>query len=133
MNPKECRYTKEHEWFCPEPGGKGKVGITDYAQSALGDVVFLTLPSIGAEIKQFEKMGEIESVKAVSDLFSPVSGRVFEVNQSAVSDPKVVNDDPYGKGWLIRVEVKNASEIEGLMDSGQYEKLVSELQGEKKG
>ena len=132
MTPKEYKYTKEHEWFCPEPGNRGKIGITDYAQSALGDIVFLNLPAAGTQLQQSKKMGEVESVKAVSDLFSPVSGKVLEINQSAVSDPKLLNDDPYGKGWLLRVEVSRPAELDNLMDAGAYDKLVAEItQGNK--
>ena len=127
MNPKEYKYTQEHEWICPEPGGKGKVGITDYAQSQLGDVVFLDLPAPGAQVEQFKKMGEIETVKAVSDLFSPVSGQVLEINQAAIDDPKLVNEDPYGAGWLVRLELSQPSEFEALMNSDEYDKFVAGL------
>jgi len=125
MNPKEYKYTQEHEWICPEPGGKGKVGVTDYAQSQLGDVVFLDLPTPGTQVEQFGKMGEIETVKAVSDLFSPASGQVLEINQAAVDEPKLVNEDPYGAGWLVRLELSQPSELDGLMDSDEYDKLVA--------
>jgi len=125
MNPKEYKYTQEHEWICPEPGGKGKVGVTDYAQSQLGDVVFLDLPTPGTQVEQFGKMGEIETVKAVSDLFSPASGHVLEINQAAVDEPKLVNEDPYGAGWLVRLELSQPSELDGLMDSDEYDKLVA--------
>jgi len=125
MNPKEYKYTPEHEWICPEPGGKGKVGVTDYAQSQLGDVVFLDLPTPGTQVEQFGKMGEIETVKAVSDLFSPASGQVLEINQAAVDEPKLVNEDPYGAGWLVRLELSQPSELDGLMDSDEYDKLVA--------
>ena len=125
MNPKEYKYTQEHEWICPEPGGKGKVGVTDYAQSQLGDVVFLDLPTPGTQVEQFGKMGEIETVKAVSDLFSPASGQVLEINQVAVDEPKLVNEDPYGAGWLVRLELSQPSELDGLMNSDEYDKLVA--------
>jgi len=131
MNPKEYKYTQEHEWICPEPGGKGKVGVTDYAQSQLGDVVFLDLPTPGTQVEQFGKMGEIETVKAVSDLFSPASGQVLEINQAAVDEPKLVNEDPYGAGWLVRLELSQPSELDGLMDSDEYDKLVAGLGEEK--
>ncbi len=132
MTPHDYKYTKEHEWFAKESGNRGKIGITDYAQSALGDVVFLSLPPVGSELKQSKKMGEVESVKAVSDLFSPVSGKVLEINQSAVDDPKVVNDDPYGKGWLLRVEMNQPAELGNLMDADAYDKLVAEITGGSK-
>ena len=96
MNPREDKYTQEHEWIRPENGNKGKVGLTDYAQSQLGDIVFLELPAPGTQVKQFEKIGEIESVKAVSDFLAPASGKVLEVNQTAIGEPKLVNEDPYG-------------------------------------
>ena len=105
MNRKEYRYSQEHEWLCPEPEGKARIGITDYAQSQLGDIVFIDLPTAGTQVKQFEKMGEVETVKAVSDLFSPASGKVLERNQAALDNPALVNEDPYGKGWLLRIEL----------------------------
>ena len=127
MNPKEYKYTQEHEWICPEPGGKGKVGITDYAQSQLGDVVFLDLPAPGTQVTQFGKMGEVETVKAVADLFSPASGRVLEINQATIDEPRLVNDDPYGDGWLVRLELSQPSELDALMSSDEYEKFVAGL------
>jgi len=130
MNPKEYRYTQEHEWICPEPGGKGRVGITDYAQSQLGDIVFLDLPAPGTRVTQFGKMGEIETVKAVSDLFSPASGEVLEINQAVIDDPKLVNEDPYGKGWLVRLELSQPAELEALMSSDEYAEFVAGLSEE---
>ncbi len=127
MNPKEYKYTQEHEWLCPEPGGKGKVGITDYAQSQLGDVVFLDLPAPGTQVTQFGKMGEVETVKAVADLFSPASGQVLEINQAAIDEPKLANDDPYGAGWLVRLELSQPSELDALMSSDEYEAFVAGL------
>jgi len=127
MNPKEYKYTSEHEWINPEPGGKGKVGITDYAQSQLGDVVFLDLPVPGTQLEQFKKMGEIETVKAVSDLLSPVSGQVLEINQAAIDEPKLVNEDPYGAGWLVRLELSQPAELEALMNNDEYDKFVAGL------
>jgi len=130
MNPKEYKYTQEHEWICPEPENKGKVGITDYAQSQLGDVVFVDLPPPGSQVEQLKKMGEIESVKAVSDLFAPVSGRVLEINQAVINEPALVNQDPYGDGWLVRLELSNPSELDALMDSDKYDEFVSRLNEE---
>lgn len=127
MNPKEYKYTQEHEWICPEPGNKGKVGITDYAQAELGDVVYLDLPSPGTQVEQFKKMGEIESVKAVSDLFAPASGQVLEVNQAVIDEPGLVNHDPYGDGWLIRLELSNPSELDALMGSDKYDEFIAQL------
>ena len=130
MNPKEYKYTQEHEWICPEPENKGKVGITDYAQSQLGDIVFVDLPPPGSQVEQLKKMGEIESVKAVSDLFAPVSGRVLEINQAVINEPALVNQDPYGDGWLVRLELSNPSELDALMDSDKYDEFVSRLNEE---
>ena len=132
MNPKECRYSKEHEWVCPEAGNIIKVGITSYAQDQLGDIVFLDLPAPDTEVQQFKKLGEVESVKAVSEIFSPVSGNVIEVNQKIIEHPEIVNRDPYGAGWLVRIEMNNQSELNALMDNNAYDKLVSELSEEKK-
>lgn len=130
MNPEEYRYSQEHEWVCAEATGIARMGITDYAQSQLGDIVFLDLPETGAQVTQFAKMGEIETVKAVSDLFSPVSGKVLERNQAALDNPALVNEDPYGAGWLLRVELSQLAELEALMDSEQYQKFVAGLSTE---
>ena len=102
------------------------MGITDYAQSRLGDIVFLELPAIGTRVEQFGKIGEIESVKAVSDLFTPVSGKVLEINQAAIDDPGLVNQAPYGDGWLIRLELSKPSELDALMNSDEYDKFVTQ-------
>jgi glycine cleavage system H protein len=127
MNPKEYKYTLEHEWICPESKNKGKVGLADYAQSQLGDIVFLDLPAPGTQVEQGKKMGEVESVKAVSDIFAPVSGRVLEINQAVVDEPRLVNEDPYGAGWLVRLELSRPSELDALMDSDKYDRLVAGL------
>ncbi|MFU8796187.1 MAG: glycine cleavage system protein GcvH [Dehalococcoidia bacterium] len=126
MNPKEYRYTKDHEWLCLEQGNNGKMGLANYAQTQLGDIVFLDLPAPGTQVEQFKKMGEVESVKAVSDLFSPASGKVLEINQSAVDEPKLVNEDPYGAGWLVRLELTDPSEIDALMKSEDYDRYEAE-------
>lgn len=126
MNPTDRKYSKEHEWVKLESGSIGLIGVTHYAQDQLGDVVFLDLPSPGSRLEQFGKFGEIESVKAVNDLFSPVSGELLEVNQEAVDAPEMVNDDPYGKGWLLRVNLSDPSELDGLLTSGEYEELLEE-------
>ena len=131
MNPKEYKYTPEHEWVCPESKNKGKVGLTDYAQSQLGDIVYLDLPAQGTQVEQFRKIGEVESVKAVSDIFAPVSGKVLEVNQTAIDKPQLVNEDPYGAGWLVRLELSKPSELDALMDSDKYDKFVAELSEEE--
>jgi len=128
MNPNEYKYTKEHEWICPEPGDKGKIGLADYAQSHLGDIVFLDLPTPGTQVEQFKKMGEVESVKAVSDIFAPASGQVLEVNQTVIDEPQLVNQDPYGNGWLVKLELSQPSELDALMNSDEYDKFVAELE-----
>jgi glycine cleavage system H protein len=127
MTPKEYRYTQEHEWLCPESRNKGKVGLADYAQSQLGDIVFLDLPAPGTQVEQGKKMGEVESVKAVSDIFAPASGRVLEINQGVIDEPGLVNKDPYGAGWLVRLELSKPSELAALMDSEKYDKFVAGL------
>ena len=130
MNPKECKYTQEHEWIRPEPWNKGKMGLTDYAQSHLGDIVFVYLPASGTQVKQFEKMGEIEAMKIISDLLAPVSGQVLEINQTVIDEPQLVNQDPYGDGWLVGLEIGKPAELDALMDSEQYDKFVTELSEE---
>jgi glycine cleavage system H protein len=125
----ELRYSKEHEWVRVE-GDIATVGITDYAQEQLGDLVYLDLPKVGTAVHQFEKLGEIESVKAVSDLFSPVSGEVTERNEEAVKSPELVNQDPYGRGWLVRLSLSDASEVDKLLTADQYQELVAQEQAE---
>ena len=121
--PADLRYSNEHEWVRAE-GDTGAVGITDYAQDQLGDIVYLDLPAVGTAVTQMEKLGEIESVKAVSDLYSPVSGEVVEVNQEAVDSPELVNQQPYGRGWLIKMRMSDASELDKLLSAEAYEELV---------
>ncbi|HEU5393906.1 MAG TPA: glycine cleavage system protein GcvH [Candidatus Methylomirabilis sp.] len=118
-NPEGLKYTREHEWVKIE-GDRGRVGITHYAQDQLGDVVFVELPKKGRQLRQMEAFGVVESVKAVSDLYSPVSGEVVEVNSTLEKQPELVNQDPYGKGWMIVVKVKNAKELDALMTAQQY-------------
>ena len=125
MNPEDLRYSKEHEWVRIGPDGTAEVGITAFAAESLGDVVFVDLPAAGATLTQFEKFGEIESVKAVSDLFSPVSGSVVEVNGALSDGPQLVNDGPYAEGWLLRVELADASEADALMSADDYERFLS--------
>ena len=121
--PADLRYSKEHEWVRVD-GDTATVGITDYAQDQLGDIVYLDLPAAGASVAQDEKMGEIESVKAVSELFSPISGEVVEVNQDAVDSPELVNEEPYGRGWLVNVRLRDASELGNLLSAEAYEELI---------
>jgi glycine cleavage system H protein len=126
MYPSDRRYTKEHEWVMTEPGGgssRGRVGITDFAQQQLGDVVFVELPEVGRTVAQGQACGTIESVKAVSELFSPVSGKVLEVNPVVASKPETVNTDPHGT-WLIVLELSNPKETESLLTAEQYAEIV---------
>ncbi len=125
MNPADRYYTKEHEWIKIEEPGIGIIGITDHAQCELGDVVYVELPDNGTTITSMEKMGEIESVKAVSDLFSPVTAEVLEQNEEILTSPEKVNEDPFGSGWLVKVKLTNESELENLMNSDAYTSLTS--------
>lgn len=124
--PDELKYTKEHEWASVTDGGEVKVGITDYAQHELGDVVFVDLPGEGTEVKQGEVFGSIESVKAVSDIYSPVNGKITGINGKVNSEPELVNSDPYGDGWLVAVEIEESSQLDSLMDSSSYKAYVEE-------
>ena len=125
MNPPELKYTKEHEWVRVESGGLCTVGITAFAVESLGDIVFLELPGVDDALAQNEQFGEVESVKAVSELYAPVTGTVAEVNQALVDSPEVVNDSPYGDGWLLKVMLADASEVDNLMTADQYEELLA--------
>ena len=129
MNPKDRKYTEEHEWVKLEDdaAGRAQVGITHYAQDQLGDVVYFDLPQVGAKVTHLEKMGEVESVKAVSDLYSPVSGEVIEVNASLVDAPELVNDDPFDRGWLVRVALSNPGELDNLMSADDYDSYTAGL------
>lgn len=123
-SPADRRYTKEHEWVKVE-GDTGTVGITDYAQDQLGDVVFVDLPSPGTRVSYLEKFGEIESVKAVSELFSPVTGEVIETNQALADNPQLVNESPYDEGWMLKVRLDDLSELERLLTAEQYEAYLA--------
>ena len=123
VSPPELKYTKEHEWVRVE-GDTGTIGITDYAQDQLGDIVFVELPAVGATINATQKLGEIESVKAVSELFAPVSGEVTEANDSLADGPEAVNDDPYGDGWMVKVRLSDAAELDGLLSADEYEAFI---------
>ena len=120
--PAGYKYTKEHEWI-ELAGERGKIGITDYAQQQLGDVVYIELPEVGAKLKQGQSFGTIESVKAVSELYAPVSGEVVEVNTALKDKPETVNADPHGS-WMIAIKLTNPTEADGLMNASQYETLV---------
>lgn len=123
MIPRDRRYSSEHEWAKVEEG-KARIGITDFAQQQLGDVVFVELPPVGTEVRQFSPFGVVESVKAASDLFSPLSGRVVRVNQQLTENPELVNKDPYDQGWMIEIELSDPSEAEKLMTAEDYEKSL---------
>jgi glycine cleavage system H protein len=125
MNPTSLKYTKEHEWVKVE-GNKVTIGITDHAQSALGDVVFVELPSVGDTLEAGKPMGVVESVKAVSDVYCPVSGTVTKVNEVLLDTPETLNQDAFGAGWMVEMEVADLSQIDGLMDPAQYEEFLQE-------
>lgn len=128
--PDDLRYTTEHEWVRVEPDGTVTIGITDYAQAQLGDIVFVELPNADEEpdITRDEPFAVVESVKAASDIYAPISGKVLEVNDELGAAPNTINEDPYGDGWLVRMQPKDVGDVEELMDSDDYEKLVGELE-----
>jgi len=124
MVPKELRYTKDHEWVRVD-GEEATVGITEYAASQLGDIVFVELPDAGRSLAQFATFGVVESVKAVSDLFAPVSGEVVATNDALAGSPETVNSDPYGDGWMIRLRLAEPGEVDELLDAAAYDALVA--------
>lgn len=126
--PPELRYTKDHEWVRVQDG-IGMVGITDYAQDQLGDVVYVDLPSPGKQLTQLAVFGEIESVKAVSELYSPVSGEVVESNQALADKPELINDSPYGEGWLMKVRLADEGEVERLLTADEYGDYIEREEG----
>jgi glycine cleavage system H protein len=121
--PEDLRYTKEHEWVRLD-GQRARVGITDYAQDALGDVVYVDLPEVGARVEADQPLGEVESTKSVSDVFSPVSGSIAERNPLVEDRPELVNEQPYGDGWLVTIDVDDPTVVEGLMDAEAYRAMV---------
>ncbi len=123
MVPENCRYTKDHEWVSVQDG-VGTVGITEHAQEELGDIVFVELPELGQKFKAGEAIGSIESVKAVSELFSPVSGTILEVNESLEDQPEQVNQDPYGAGWMVKFKLADPAEMDELMDAAAYSGMI---------
>lgn len=123
--PKEYRYSEEHEWVKVD-GNKVVVGITDFAQHELGDIVFVELPEVGTELKVNEPFGSVESVKTVSELYAPISGKVIEINEELNDSPELVNESPYENAWMIVLEPSNASELEDLLSAEKYEALISE-------
>lgn len=122
--PENIRYTSEHEWIRVE-GDEAFVGITDYAQSELGEIVFLDIPTVGESVNQGEVFGSIEAVKTVSDLNMPMTGEVLELNAELEDHPELVNEDPYGKGWIIRVKIADLAELNNLMDAAAYKALIA--------
>ena len=121
--PESLQYTKDHEWIKIE-GSSATIGITDFAQNELGDIVYVDITSVGQEINQHEVFGTVEAVKTVSDLFMPISGKVTEFNKSLESAPEKVNSDPYGEGWMVKVSIKNADDVKALLSADQYKELI---------
>ena len=124
--PSDLRFTEEHEYVRTAKDGTAEIGITDYAQGELGDVVYVELPKVGTKFNKHDVFGTIEAVKAVSELFSPITGEIVAVNDRLDKEPALVNSDPYGAGWMIRVKPSNAGELQGLLDSAAYEKHIGQ-------
>ncbi len=125
MVPTDRLYTREHEWILVQ-NGRGRVGITDYAQEQLGDVVYVELPAVGSRVEQFKPFGLIDSVKASSELYAPATGTVIAVNEQVREHPELVNQDPYGAGWLIEISLENPDELRNLLTADQYQSLISQ-------
>ncbi|REH74453.1 glycine cleavage system protein GcvH [Staphylococcus felis] len=123
--PNELKYSKEHEWVKVD-GNAALIGITDFAQSELGDIVFVELPEVDDEVSEGETFGSVESVKTVSELYSPVSGKIIEVNEDLEDEPEAVNESPYEKAWMVKVELSDESELDALMDAAAYEEMIGE-------
>ncbi|HEU4440004.1 MAG TPA: glycine cleavage system protein GcvH [Methylomirabilota bacterium] len=123
--PAELKYTREHEWAKVE-GDRARIGITAFAQEQLGDVVFVELPKVGAKVTAMKTFGVVESVKAVSDLFAPVSGEVVEVNDALPKNPELVNSDPYGRGWMLVIRMSDPKDVDSLMSAADYQKLTAD-------
>jgi glycine cleavage system H protein len=121
--PEQFRYSSDHEWISVE-GSKVRVGITDYAQDALGDVVFVQAPTVGDTVKAGDSVGEVESTKSVSDIYAPVGGTVVAVNDALADSPQLLNDDPYGEGWICEIDIADQSELTSLLDAGAYRSLI---------
>tara|TARA_B100000768_G_scaffold131195_1_gene121891 strand:- start:4673 stop:5053 length:381 start_codon:yes stop_codon:yes gene_type:complete len=119
----ELKYTKDHEWVKVE-GSQAIIGITDYAQGELGDIVYVEIEALGEELQKEEIFGSVEAVKTVSDLFLPVSGKITEMNEGLEDNPELINDDPYGKGWIIKMEIQNPEELKELLNSESYKELI---------
>jgi glycine cleavage system H protein len=124
VTPEDLKYTEEHEWLAVTEGGAVRVGITDYAQDQLGDVVFVELPKVGATVDAGSPLGEVESTKSVSEIFAPVSGTVVAVNTQLDDSPELINSDPYGEGWIVEINAGDPSALDGLMDAAAYQELT---------
>ena len=124
MIPEDLRYTAEHEWLAPAEAGAFKVGITHFAQDALGDIVFVQLPEVGAAVKAGDSLGEVESTKSVSEIYAPVSGEVVAVNDALSSAPELLNSDPYGAGWLVELKAGDPAAVDALLDAAAYADLT---------
>ena len=122
--PADLKYTKDHEWLKLIDDKTAIIGITDYAQGELGDIVFVDITSVGKDLSAEEVFGTIEAVKTVSDLFMPVAGKIIEVNDALSKNPELVNTDPYGEGWMVKIEISNPKEVDALSDAGAYEQMV---------
>jgi glycine cleavage system H protein len=122
--PEDLLYSTDHEWVRAEPEGRIRVGVTDYAQDALGDVVYVQIPTVGAQVKAGESFSEVESTKSVSDIYAPASGTIVEVNDALGAQPELVNSDPYGQGWLCIIATSAPDELDGLLDAAAYRALI---------
>lgn len=127
MNPEDLLYSSEHEWV-RRKGDRVVLGITDYAQQALGDIVYLEVPEEGTQVVADEAFAEVESVKAVSDIYSPVTGEIVKVNQKVIESPEIIHEDPYGKGWIVVIEMGDPNELDNLMTAEEYEEFIRELE-----
>ncbi|MEK7852112.1 MAG: glycine cleavage system protein GcvH [Deltaproteobacteria bacterium] len=126
--PKELKYHKEHAWVKVE-GNRALIGITEHAQEELGDIVYVELPERGADSEQDESFGTVESAKAISELFSPISGRVVDINEDLADQPELINDDPYDSGWMVEIEMSDPAELNNLLSAEQYRKYIEEEKG----
>ena len=124
-HPNDLQYTKEHEWVRIEANGTATIGITHFAQDQLGDVVYLVLPKVGSSVTKGTKIGEVESVKSISDLFVPLSGEVLEINKDVIDHPERINEDPHGTGWMIKVKLSDEAEVRQLLSSDDYDKTLA--------
>lgn len=124
-NPKDLKYTPEHEWIKDNGDGTATVGVTDFAQGELGDIVFVELEAVGFEFEKDESFGTVEAVKTVSELFAPVSGEIAEINERLEDEPELVNDDPFGNGWMVKISIADPSELDDLMSADEYEEITT--------